>query len=87
MQTTCSRAWPAAPLFTLRVLLLLVDVEDNERPQLDLTKACFAYGWTLVCCWSGEEVARYLETLKAYENKSSQAIQERVDDSDHAAKH
>jgi DNA repair protein Rad10 len=72
--------------FTLRVLLLLVDVDDSERPLLELTQLTFAYGWTLVCCWSVEEVARYLETLRAYEKKTAQAIAERVDDSDHAAK-
>jgi len=72
--------------FTLRVLLLLVDQDDSERPLLELTQLTFAYGWTLVCCWSVEEVARYLETLRAYEKKTAQAIAERVDDTDHAAK-
>lgn len=81
-----SRMTSCGSAYTLRVLLLLVDLEDNELPLLEITQACFAFGWTLLCCWSSEEVARYLETLKAYEKKSSALIQERVDDADHAAK-
>jgi DNA excision repair protein ERCC-1 len=80
-----SRMAACGAAFTLRVLLLLVDVDDSERPMLDLSKLCFAHGWTLVCCWSAEETARYLETLKAYEKKTSAAIEERVDHADHAA--
>ena len=80
-----SRMAGCGAAFTLRVLLLLVDVDDSERPLLDLSKLCFAHGWTLVCCWSAEETARYLETLKAYEKKTSAAIEERVDHADHAA--
>lgn len=80
-----SRMSACGSSFTLRVLLLLVDVDDSERPLLDLSKLCFAHGWTLVCCWSSEETARYLETLKAYEKKTSAAIEERVDHADHAA--
>lgn len=34
---------------------------------------------TLVCAWSNEEAARYIETYKAYENKAPDAIKERVD--------
>ena len=81
-----SRMASCGSSYTLRVLLLLVDLEDNELPLLEITQACFAYGWTLLCCWSSEEVARYLETLKSYEKKSSALIQERVEEGDHAAK-
>lgn len=34
---------------------------------------------TLVCVWSNEEAARYIETFKAYENKAPDAIKERID--------
>lgn len=34
---------------------------------------------TLVCAWSNEEAARYIETYKAYENKAPDAIKERVE--------
>lgn len=81
-----SRMTSCGSSYTLRVLLLLVDLEDNELPLLEITQQCFAFGWTLLCCWSSEEVARYLETLKAYEKKSSALIQERVEDTDHAGK-
>ena len=35
---------------------------------------------TLLLAWSNLEAARYLETLKAYENKSPDSIRGRVDD-------
>lgn len=35
---------------------------------------------TVVCAWSNEEAARYIETFKAYENKPPDSIKERVDD-------
>lgn len=35
--------------------------------------------FTVVCAWSNEEAARYIETFKAYENKAPDAIKERVE--------
>jgi hypothetical protein len=32
----------------------------------------------ILVCWSNEEVARYLETYKAYEFKSAEAIMEKA---------
>ncbi len=76
----CKRA------YTTRVLLVLIDVEDCERLLLEITKHCFAYSWTLVCCSSQEEMARYIETLKLFEKKTSESLQERVDEKDLKAK-
>ena len=42
-------------------------------------------GCTLVCAWSPEECARYLETFKSYESKPAHGIQEKVDQ-DHASR-
>lgn len=63
--------------FKLRILLLLVDTDDSVRAINELDKICFAHDFTLIISWSVLEVARYLETFKAYENKPSSSIQER----------
>lgn len=65
--------------YRLRLVLLLVDVEDNVKPLRELTDATARSGFTLVLAWSEQEAARYLETLKLYESKSAAAIKERVE--------
>ena len=45
-----------------------------------LTKLAFAEKWSLVCAWSRQEVARYIETFKLYEHKPADLIQGRTDD-------
>lgn len=66
--------------FRLRILLVLVDVDDDisVKPLHELNKLCFTSDVTLLLCWSNEECARYLEILKLYENKSAASIQEKV---------
>ncbi|CAN0188413.1 unnamed protein product [Ectocarpus sp. 4 AP-2014] len=66
--------------FTLRVLLCHVDVDDSETPLLEINKMAVFNDFTLVLAWSLQEAARYLETYKAYEHKSADSIQEKVDD-------
>lgn len=63
--------------FRLRVLLVLVDDEDNQAALTELNKIAFATNFTMIQAWSNQECARYLETFKAYENKSSSSIQAR----------
>lgn len=41
---------------------------------------CLCAQFTFLLSWSNLEAARYLETLKAYENKPTASIQERVED-------
>lgn len=65
--------------FDLRVLLCLVDVEDNAAILLKMNKMCAVNSLTLVLGWSEEECARYLESFKAYENKDSSLIQKKKD--------
>ena len=60
------------------MLLVLVDLDDVERPLLDIQRMAIACATTVMCAFSHAEVARYLETFKAYENKPATAIQERV---------
>lgn len=65
--------------FRLRIVLCFVDVEDVVKPLHEVTKTALLHDCTLLCAWSLEECARYLETIKIYENKPADAIQERTD--------
>ncbi|CAI5983203.1 unnamed protein product [Closterium sp. NIES-65] len=65
--------------FRLRIVLCHVDVDDVTKPLHDITKTALLNDCTLLCAWSPNECARYLETLKSYENKPANGIQERVD--------
>ena len=68
-------------LFKLRVLLVLVDDEHNLPALQELNKIAFSNNYTLILAWSNLECARYLETFKFYDGKSSSSIhiQERVE--------
>ncbi|GIL86708.1 hypothetical protein Vretifemale_14955 [Volvox reticuliferus] len=66
-------------MFRLTVLLVHVDVDDVIKPLGEVTRAAVVGDCTLVCAWSPEECARWLETYKSYESKPASAIQERVD--------
>ncbi len=66
-------------MYKLRVLLVLVDCEDTEKSLLTLGKICLNNDLTMILSWSDQEAARYLETYKSYEKKSSEAIKEQSD--------
>ncbi|EIE20407.1 DNA repair protein rad10, partial [Coccomyxa subellipsoidea C-169] len=66
--------------FRTRVLLCHVDVDDVVEPLAQVTKAALLNDCTLICAWSHEECARYLETYKAYESKPADAIQGRTEE-------
>ncbi|KFK37925.1 hypothetical protein AALP_AA3G048100 [Arabis alpina] len=65
--------------FKLRVVLCHVDVEDAVKPLLEVTKTALLHDCTLLCAWSLTECARYLETIKVYENKPADLIQGQMD--------
>ncbi|KAI9023417.1 restriction endonuclease type II-like protein [Hyaloraphidium curvatum] len=67
-------------MYALRIVLVLVDVEDHEKHLREVHATCAAGGCTAVLAWSNEEAGRYLETFKAYENKGPDAIKARVED-------
>jgi DNA excision repair protein ERCC-1 len=56
-----------------------VDVEDVVKALGEINKTAAVHACSLVCAWSPEEVARYLETFKLYENKTAENIQERTE--------
>jgi len=66
--------------FRLRVLLCHVDIDDVVEPLQQITRAALLNDVTLICSWSPEECARYLETYKVYETKPADAIQGRTDE-------
>ena len=63
--------------FKLRILLVLIDVEDNANTLLQLNKIAVVHSLTLILAWSEEEAARYLETYKAFDGKDATMIQKR----------
>ena len=63
--------------FKLRVLMVLVDVDDNANTILQLNAIGVTNQLTLILCWSELEAARYLETYKARDGKDAAPIQKR----------
>ena len=66
--------------YSLRVVLVLVDVEDNVKPIQAITQMATTNGCTVILAWSYVEAGRYLETYKQYENKPADSIKERIED-------
>eukprot|EP00039_Didymoeca_costata_P014986 m.247756 g.247756 ORF g.247756 m.247756 type:complete len:229 (+) comp16130_c0_seq9:1414-2100(+) len=60
---------------SLRVLLVVCDIPNPEKALHDLSKLCVRKEMTLIVAWSLAEAGRYLETFKAYENKSKEMLQ------------
>ncbi|CAI5519311.1 unnamed protein product [Closterium sp. Naga37s-1] len=60
--------------FRLRIVLCHVDVDDVTKPLHDITKTALLNDCTLLCAWSPNECARYLETFKSYENKPADCL-------------
>ncbi|ORX56374.1 DNA repair protein rad10 [Hesseltinella vesiculosa] len=70
-------------MYLLRVLLVLVDIEDHHTTLRELNVAAITGQFTLMLSWSMEEAARYLETYKVFEHKPDDLIREKpADDSD-----
>ena len=65
--------------FKTRILLVVVDSDNNLTPLLQLNKLCFNESFTLILAWSYLEAARYIESFKVYETKPATSIQEKVD--------
>jgi DNA excision repair protein ERCC-1 len=63
--------------YRFRLLLVLVDDENNLNALQELNKIAFNHDFTLILASSNTECARYLETFKSYENKSSASIQQK----------
>lgn len=71
--------------YSLRVLLVQVDIQNTKHSLKELGKMAILADCTLILAWSSEEAGRYLETYKSYEHKPPDVLQERVE-SDFIAK-
>lgn len=65
-------------MYRLRVLLVLVDVDEPRRAIQELSCVAMVADLTLVCAASEREAARWCETLRSYEGKTADSIRERV---------
>lgn len=63
--------------YTLRILLVLVDIKDPEKSTRELTRVSFLLNFTILLAWNSEEAGKYIETLKAYENKPLDGIKKK----------
>ncbi|KAJ1893875.1 hypothetical protein LPJ66_005510 [Kickxella alabastrina] len=66
--------------FRLRVLLVFVDTEDSKIPLREINRMALLADMTVLLAWSLDEAGRYIESLKAFENRQPDIIRERVDD-------
>ncbi|KAL5598558.1 uncharacterized protein BROUX77_006392 [Berkeleyomyces rouxiae] len=60
--------------YELRVVLTLVDISDHHDALRELSKTSMVNNVTLICCWSVQEAAHYLETYKQMEHSNFAAI-------------
>lgn len=65
--------------FRLRVILVLVDIEDVSDALNQVTRAALLNECSLICAFSAQECARYLETFKSFESKGPDSIQGRTE--------
>ncbi|KAJ3110003.1 ssDNA endonuclease and repair protein rad10 [Phlyctochytrium bullatum] len=65
--------------YLLRILLVVVDIEDHQQSLRELTKGCILGGFTLFLSWSNADAGRYIEIFKLNEHRSADLIKERVD--------
>jgi DNA excision repair protein ERCC-1 len=62
--------------YSLRVVLVMVDIDNHEDPLKELSKTSLINNVTLVLCWSSAEGGRYLELFKSFENAAPTAIKQ-----------
>ncbi|KAH1493833.1 hypothetical protein LV164_007564 [Aspergillus fumigatus] len=60
--------------YMLRIILVMVDIENHEDSLKELSKTSIINNYTLMLCWSAPEAAHYLELYKSSENAQPTAI-------------
>ena len=65
--------------YTLKVLLVLIDVTNVKDTLLELTQIALRSDLTLVLSYSNSEAAKYIETYKRYEHKPPDLIMEKAE--------
>ena len=74
-----NRIYKLGPGYQIRVLLVLVDMQESKELIRELTLVSIKDKFTMICAWSEEEVAIYLEEYKTMENAPPDLIREKVD--------
>ncbi|EKV19497.1 Mating-type switch/DNA repair protein Swi10/Rad10, putative [Penicillium digitatum] len=69
-----SRVKQLAGKYNLRLVLVMVDIQDHEDSLKELSKTSIINNLTLILCWSAPEAAHYLELFKSSENAQPTAI-------------
>ncbi|KAJ5144069.1 DNA repair protein rad10 [Penicillium bovifimosum] len=69
-----SRVKQLAGKYNLRLVLVMVDIQNHEDSLRELSKTSIINNLTLVLCWSAPEAAHYLELFKSSENAQPTAI-------------
>ena len=60
--------------YLLRVVLVMVDIENHQDPLRELSKTSLINNVTLILTWSANEAGRYLELFKSCENAAPTGI-------------
>lgn len=60
--------------YRLRIILIIVDIQNHEDPLKELSKTSIINNLTLILCWSATEAGHYLELFKSSENAQPTAI-------------
>ncbi|KAJ5931373.1 hypothetical protein N7516_005862 [Penicillium verrucosum] len=69
-----SRVKQLAGKYNLRLVLVMVDIQNHEDSLRELSKTSIINNLTLILCWSAPEAAHYLELFKSSENAQPTAI-------------
>ncbi|KAK7549525.1 restriction endonuclease type II-like protein [Phyllosticta citricarpa] len=69
-----SRIKALAGKYNLRILLVMVDIENHEEVLRELSKTSLINNVTIMLCWSAQEAGRYLELYKTYEHAAPTSI-------------
>ena len=62
--------------YNLRIVLVMVDVQNHEESLKELSKTSLINNVTLILCWSAAEGGRYLELFKTYEHAAPTSIKQ-----------
>ncbi|RUS14446.1 restriction endonuclease type II-like protein [Endogone sp. FLAS-F59071] len=68
------RTQSLAGAYTLRLLMVMVDIDNHQDSLREITKMAIISKWTLICAFSREEVAKYIESFKFFQYKPPDAI-------------
>lgn len=60
--------------YQLRVLLVMVDIENHEESLRELSKTSLINNVTVMLTWSAQEAGRYLELFKTFEHAAPTSI-------------